>query len=390
MNIFFVTAHGRYLLNIFNDEQTLQEICWFNKIPIQNVSFYGKNDEKSSIIIGKHEPLRKFKNQFESIIVRPDRNIDYWGVCQKEVILRPCDSAVAEYTFPSESMQKLLHYEFSEEECKDYVLKKVSEFLTNEVVINPLSKIVLGISGGGDSNTLIEAFLNSGKILKSQIIAVMMLGIPDWDKGQSRARAICEKYNIELKFVNSETVNNLLGRKNNSDWLEDFEKVFPDADLEVLGTLGVRLSLISIARQMNAQAIVTGLNLEDLLAECLFTTMQGRLPQPFPVRIVDGIPLWYPLFMIPKKVLDGCYPKFSLANYEDRYPSNMINRANVYYLAQMINSLIPGAEYDLLEGFKELAKKNTEKSFYDEKLGFSVVEQLPVELRNRWSIFTQM
>jgi tRNA(Ile)-lysidine synthase TilS/MesJ len=390
MEISFVTAHGKYRINVINDNQSLQEICWHNKIPVQSVTFYGMVDGDTSVIIGKHEPIKKFEDLFQSILIRPDRNIDYLGVCQKDVKTRPVGNAVAEYTFPSENAQELLHFEFSEKQCKEYVLKQVCNFFETDVVLDPKAKIVIGISGGGDSNTLIEAFLNSGKVKHDQIIAVMMLGIPDWDKGKSRAEAICGQHNIELRFVDSTAVNQLLGRNGESTWLEDFEQVFPDADLEVLGTLAVRLSLIDVARSVGAQAIVTGLNLEDILAECVLSTLQGKLPSPFPVRIIDGMPLWYPLYSIPKKMLDGCYPKYSLANYEDRFPSKMIARANVYYMAQMLNPLIPGIEFDLLKGFKELASKNNDKGYFDEKLGFSVVEKLPMELKHRWMMFTQM
>jgi tRNA(Ile)-lysidine synthase TilS/MesJ len=390
MEISFVTAHGKFRINTLSDESTLQEICWFNKIPVHNVTFYGVTDDDTSIIIGKHEPIKKFKKVFQSIVMRPDRNIDYKSICQKEVKSRPSINPVAEYTFPSESAVENLHFEFSERQCKEYVLQQVSSFFENEVTIEPTSKIVIGISGGGDSNTIIEAFLNSGKVRCDQIVAVMMLGIPDWDKGRPRAEAICAEHNVELRFVDAQTVNKLLGRTRESDWLEDFEKVFPDADLEVLGTLAIRLSLISVAKSVGAQAIVTGLNLEDILAECLLSTIQGESPLPFPVRNIDGISLWYPLYNIPKKILDGCHPKYSLANYQERYPSKMLGRANVYYLGQMLNCLIPGSEFDLLHGFKKLANKNTNLGVYDEKLGFSVLQQLPLELRNRWMLFTQM
>lgn len=390
MEIIFVTAHGSYQINSLSREQSLSEICWFNKIPVQNVTFYGLMDGETSVYVGKDEPIKKFENLYQKIIIRPDRNIDYKGICQKDIKYRPSINPVAEYSFPSENSQENLHFEFSEKQCKEYVLNNVSSFFETDVTIDPLSKIVIGISGGGDSNTLIEAFLNTGKIKNDQITAVMMLGIPDWDKGRSRAEAICEKHGIELKFVNSQAVNGLLGRNGEGDWLEDFEKMFPDADLEVLGTLAVRLSLISVAKSVGAQSIVTGLNLEDVLSECLLTTMQGKLPLPFPVRMIDGISLWYPLYNIPKKILDGCYPKYSLANYEDRYPSKMLGRANVYYLAQMLNSLIPGSEFDLLKGYKELAKKNKDEGYYDEKLGFTVLQEIPQELKNRWIVFTQM
>lgn len=69
MNICFVTAHGNYGLS-YSREQTLQEICWINKILSQNVTFYGRIDENTSVIVGKYEPIRTFENLFRSILVR--------------------------------------------------------------------------------------------------------------------------------------------------------------------------------------------------------------------------------------------------------------------------------------------------------------------------------
>jgi hypothetical protein len=319
-----------------------------------------------------------------------ERNIDYQAVCQKKVTICSSHSAITEYSFPSDDARELYHFELDEQECKNYVAESVAEFLSENIDVDPSSKIVIGVSGGGDSNTLIEAFLASEKINAKQMIAVMMLGIPDWDRGKQRAEMICSTHGVQLKFIEAETVNKLLGRNSNNDWVEDFEKVFPDTDLEALGTLAVRLSLMSVAESEGAQAIVTGLNLEDLLSECLFRTMQGLLPLPFPVRIIDGIPLWYPLYKIPKKILDGCHPNFSLANYRDRYPGKMLSRAHAYYLSQMLNSHLPGSEFDLLNGFKTLSKMNKSYSYYEKDLGFSVIEQLPKELKNNWLMFTQM
>lgn len=391
MEIHFITPHGAYRIEYYSAEQTLEEICLSNRIPIQATSFYGTTIQgHHSIVIGQHKKMGYLAEFYQCIYIRPDRNIDYQAICQKRIQTKPSSLGVAEYSFPSPDTKELYHFEFSEQECKEYVATAVNAFLTNEINIDSSSKIVIGVSGGGDSNTLVEAFLASGKIKAEQIIAVMMLGIPDWDRGKERAESICRVHGVELRFVEPEMVNHLLGRKNPSDWVEDFEKTFPDADLEVLGTLAIRLSLMFVAKSEEAQAIVTGLNLEDLLAECFFTTMQGQLPAPFPVRLIDGIPLWYPLYKIPKKILDGCHPKFSLANYDDRYPSKMLTRANVYYLSQMLHAHLPGSEFDLLNGFKALSQLNKKYGCYDETLGFSVAEKLPQDLKNTWLMFTQM
>lgn len=391
MEIYFITPHGTYQIERHKMDDTLEEICLSNRIPIQSITFYGSTIlGDQSIIVGKYKKISELVNNYQTIYIRPDRNIDYPGICQKNIKIQSSPEPVSEYSFPSTDGKEIHHFELDRDACKRYVAESVNQFLKGDVSINPLSKIVIGVSGGGDSNTLIEAFLASGKVKAEQIIAVMMLGIPDWDKGKQRAEAICHNHGVDLKFIEPDIVNQLLGRKNNNDWVEDFEKIFPDADLETLGTLAIRLSLKSVAISVGAQAIVTGLNLEDLLAECLFRTLQGLLPLPFPVRVIDNLPLWYPLYRIPKKILDGCHLSFSLANYRDRYPSKMLSRANVYYLAQMLHSYLPGSEFDFLTGFKALSQLNRNYGFYDEDLGFSVVEKLPQDVKNAWLMFTQM
>jgi NH3-dependent NAD+ synthetase len=106
----------------------------------------------------------------------------------------------------------LLHFEFSQSDFQKYAIDEVKKFLKNNVSIDPAKKIILGISGGCDSNTLIMSFLKSDLLNRNQIVAVMMLGIPDWDRGKSRAEVICQEQGIKLRFVTAEKVNELLGR----------------------------------------------------------------------------------------------------------------------------------------------------------------------------------
>ena len=142
-------------------------------------------------------------------------------------------------------------------------------------------------------------------------------------------------------------------------------------------------------KKNDTQAIVTGLNLEDILAECLFSTIKGSIPPPFPVRPIDGIPFWHPLYQIPKKIIDGCYPKYSLQNYNDRYPSKMLGRAIPYYLAQSMHGLIPGVEFDLLEGFKEISKQNKSYGVFDSQIGFTILDGLTDDVRDKWRQFIE-
>jgi hypothetical protein len=254
MKIIFSTPHGDFKINRWRIDQSLKELCIQNKLPFQSMSFYGVKDAEYSLIVGIDLLLSHFIDEYERIIIKADRNIDYKKAANKNTKIKSTSNPVSEYTFPDENGETLLHFELSQSDCQQYVISEVTNFLKNEIIIDPKRKIILGVSGGGDSNTLILSFLNSGLVERDQLIAVMMLGIPDWDRGKSRAEVICQEHGIELRFVTAEKVNQLLGRPPEKDWIQDFERIFPDADLEVLGTHCIRLSLNYIAKQVDAQA----------------------------------------------------------------------------------------------------------------------------------------
>lgn len=389
MQVEIICHNKEYNLKIDNLNLTLKEICILNGIPFQSVSFYFLKNKNYIVFTGLHKPLYELKDIAEKIIIRPDRNINFKDLICKGTSITKIENSVAEYTFsdPSDlSVLKLI--EMNDQDCHKYVQREVTNFLNNDIKEITDQKIIIGVSGGGDSNTLIRSFIESGKVEPEQIVGVMMLGIPDWDLGKPRAEEICQKYGVELRFVTPEEVNTLLGRKNdNSDWVTDFENNFPDVDLEVLGTLAIRLSLSHIAKMINAQSVVIGLNLEDLLSECFLQVMKGMMPLPFPERQIDGVNIWYPLYMCPKKILDGCYPKYSLQNYLDRYESKLLGRAIPYYIAQMMHVIYPGVEFDIIRGFKELSLSNKNFTNYDVGLGFSTLTPVNLNERIRWEKF---
>lgn len=142
----------------------------------------------------------------------------------------------------------------------------------------------------------------------------MMLGIPDWDRGVSRAQRLCDDIGLELYFVHSNEVGQLLGTAG-TNWAGNFKKAYPESDLEVIGTLAVWLVLSHVSRKFKTNLVVTGLNLEDLLAESFYNIMRGKNILPFPVCEVDAIRICCPLYRCPKHILDGCYLNYALENY---------------------------------------------------------------------------
>lgn len=210
----------------------------------------------------------------------------------------------------------------------------------------------------------------------------MMLGIPDWDKGQDRAKAICAEYGLSLRTVSREETSRILGFSDSStDFVTAFEREFPEDDLEVLGVFGVRKVLEFVAVEKGARFIVIGGNLEDCLSDVLYYICLGRAPFPKPCGRMGGVDILYPLWLTPKAILDGCYPRFSLENYEARYPSRMFGRAYFYYLAQMLVEVYPGAGQDILRGASKLSQDLFQELPYDPEFETQVISPIPLDIR---------
>lgn len=388
MDIFFSTSHGLYQIQD-KDSGCIEEVLKKSGIPFNSVSVYGCIDvvEDGALIPALKKPMSELAEFYKKIIIRPDRNIDYETVVLGKTIISTSENAITEYTFLTQGGAEKIHKYFTESECCDYVARCVDQFFS-DVEVDPARPIVVGVSGGGDSNAMLTALVRSNRVERSQIIPVMMMGIPDWDAGLDRAKTQCDILGLDLTIVDSFQVNDLLGRSHDSpDWIGDFETTFPNSDLEVIGTLAVRLALSSVVRRTRAQAAITGLNLEDTLAECLLSTIRGERPLPFPVRELDDVSFWYPLYRCPKKIIDGCHPKMSLENYGNRYPSYMYWRASLYHLAQQIGCAQVGMEFHLLDGFKKLSDKLNRKPVHRFDLGLSVAADVEDNHINKWKTF---
>jgi hypothetical protein len=106
---------------------------------------------------------------------------------------------------------------------------------------------------------------------------------------------------------------------------------------------------------------------------------------PFPRRELDGVSIFYPLYHCPKRILDGCFPKYSLENYEDRYPSHLKGRAIAYGFAQSLNSLVPGLEFDLLNGLEKLSEQwGSSEMVYNPMMEFSTIGPISLDAQAKW------
>ena len=143
---------------------------------------------------------------------------------------------------------------------------------------------------------------------------------------------------------------------------------------------------MKVAREEGTPLVCTGLNLEDLLEEALYRLSNMKHPLPIPVRDVDieNLRRIFPLWLVPKKIIDGCFPKYSLDNYEMRYPCVSYGRSLYYQMAYVIQSAFPSMAERMLMGFSEIGKHFPLEYRRDPDLGFPILEDIPFVLKNKY------
>lgn len=267
-------------------------------------------------------------------------------------------------------------------ECHSAIAARVAETVREALPAG--SHLVIGVSGGGDSNSLLYG-LSQLRDHGLTLHPVIIQGIPDWDQGVPRAQELCASYGLPLRIMDEDEVKGLLGIPRDGTSLVDrFEREFPGDDFEFVGTLLIRLALARHARDVGARYICTGLNLEDVLCENLFRISTGLPPAPVPVREIGDVTLVLPLWQCPKRIIDGCFPKYSLANYQARYPCFSLGRNLYYSIVYAMQSQFPGFPEQLARGLSELAAQAPVAYTFDEQLGFHVERFVPLPLRARF------
>ncbi|MFJ2995675.1 hypothetical protein [Pandoraea sp. NPDC087047] len=382
-----ITSHGKITIEPLNATETLFELLSRSNIPWSAVSVFSVDEKSTSTALANLDV--SFGELAEAAVVQVhfSRNVNPRMFDVMDYVRAPAEDGreVSSFVFQSidnkASRVKNVLKGLSQKECQDIVSRNVHEFILEHVA--PNSKLVIGVSGGGDSNALLMA-LTSFSDFSIEIHPVILKGVADWNSGVPRAQELCQSYGLELMVVEESRVREICKLRGQGDLIQSYESSFPGDDFEFLGTFMIRRVLSALAADLGA-FVVTGLNLEDVLAESLYRIAQGRFPFPFPVRAIQDAQFLYPLWMCPKKIIDGCFPKFSMENYEMRYPCFSVGRNLYYMMAYSIQSAFPGAVENLLHGFRALAS-GVETSFHaDAETGIVYEEQASKELMEKFS-----
>jgi len=384
-----VTAHGRQPLTPLGDERLI-DLLNRHQLPWSAVSIYALPSAAGEprLSPGLELKLSEFEGVSE-LLLYFNRNVNpfMFSLARfKTIEPESASPQASEYFYQrldnAHASCETFLKKFSPEECQAVIAERVGATIRSVVPAGAV--VVVGVSGGGDSNALLYG-LSQLRDHDVRIHPIIIKGIPDWDAGVPRAEELCKKYGLNLEVLEEADVRALLGMDAGGGTLIDrFEREFEGDDFEFLGTLLIRLALSNRARRLGTKFICTGLNLEDALCENLFRVSNGLKPACYPARAIGETTLLFPLWLCPKRVIDGCFPKYSLENYDARYPCFSLGRNLYYSVIYSIQSQFPGFLEQLARGFSELSTQDPVNYVRDDQLGFHVERFVPFPLRQKF------
>ena len=389
--IAIVTTHGRRELSGPSDERLIDTLKRHG-VPWSATAIYGRRlGEGADIeLLSALDRSLASLSDYSELLIYFNRNINPFLFSIDDFkVLCPVDTTGlgTEYFYQvldndsgtsSTTLAKL-----SPEDCRDLVAERVVEVIRQQV--EPGASIVVGVSGGGDSNAMLYGLSKAVAETGVKVFPVIAKGIPDWDAGVPRALELCATYGLDLRVLEEVEIREMLGISADGVSLIDrFEKEFPGDDFEFLGTLIIRLALTRYANELSTGYICTGLNLEDVVCEQMYRLSGGMKPAGMPGRRIGDKKLIMPLWMCPKRIIDGCFPKYSLDNYEARYPCFSLGRNLYYSVVYQLQSSFPSYIEGMAQGFSRLAESDPVEYTYDEGLGIHMERFVPLPLRQRF------
>lgn len=239
---------------------------------------------------------------------------------------------------------------------REVIFGKISEFLVRAGDPLPL---VAGISGGGDSNTLVHGlsrYLANRQLGASRVTCFTLVMEPMWPESAAhRAQTLCSQADLEHRVLHPEDIAQTLRMSSSPQLLwEDLSKLYGTDLAHFFGTFLINLVGRAISQEVGASSLLMGYNREDVMAELMFCLMNGRRPLEYPRKMTGDTEVLMPVWDVPKVMLDSCHPDFSEANYTERVDTTAVRRSSIYYMAHCLDALVPQMSISLLNGTAKL------------------------------------
>lgn len=341
------------------NELTLGELLLANRFPPSLFQAYEVPGDGTL----KPAPMSLALNEVPAgrkIVLQCIRNTDIDALRPTDVnVVQHAEAAVtAMYDFQwADSAKNPTHrvHLVDDSAMRDIVFGKIADFLTRMSAPVPL---VAGISGGGDSNTLVQGvrrYVTSHGLDAARVTCFTLVMSPVWpESAADRARELCMEAQFTHRVLYPDDMADLLGMAESPQrlWEELSERYTADL-AHFFGTFFINLIGRAICEDVEGSHLLVGYNREDVMAELLFC-LNGRRPMPFPKRRTGSTDVLMPVWDVPKNMLDACYPHYSEANYSERVDSSAVRRSSIYYMAHCLDALVPQMSMSLMAGTAKL------------------------------------
>lgn len=294
------------------------------------------------------------------IIIQCIRNTDLRDVLPQKTFYVKADdpiTTVSDLNLGGQGCTETIR-EINAKLAKSIVKNKISHFIET---YSSAELTVVGISGGGDSNTLVKSIksFSTGRLNRKFVFFTLVFD-PLWPNSAAvRAAELCHEHNVQHSIYDTKKIEELLNMKRGLDkCYGEFCKKFGDDTSHFFGTFLISFAARRLCQEYKTDEYILGFNREDLLAELLFSLINGQKPLAFPIRQFDKIKLLMPLWEMPKLVLDACYPKYSLSNYKEKKDVTTFQRNVIYYLAHGIEDVYPNLGLSLMQGIQKIFANN--------------------------------
>ncbi len=345
-----------------SQDTTLESVLLAHRLPANLFQGYLINIDASSDWRAIPVPLTLNIRDISpdgDILLRCIRNVGIHQVLPQRTTVERAENPVTfirDVNFSGGECVETIH-EVDSAEAQKIVSKEVSEFMA---LHSKVGRVVVGISGGGDSNTLVKSLFEfSEQDSRREYICFTLVVEPFWPKSAAgRAAALCTHYGIKHIVLDEAGMERLLGMKGSMrGLLFEFRDAFGINTHNFFATYIISKVARQVCRANETDEYCLGFNREDVLAEVLFSLMNGRAPLAYPVRTFGNFKLLMPLWTVPKKVLDACYPKYSESNYREREQGDeatTLQRSLIFYLSHAVDDVYDNLGMSLMSGVRKV------------------------------------
>lgn len=341
-------------------DATLEDLLKINGLPPSLFQAYYRNQSGETTPI----PLNKKCNETPDgscLEIQAIRHIEFSKViprAENTVRSNGAVTTIDSLEFSRGHCTKTSH-EISQSDAQQIVSDCVADFLDKYA---KKSKLLVGLSGGADSNALITALSAASARTKKKysITAFTLVMDPVWSsESVGRAKALAESAGAKHLFIGDNEIQELLGLNCSIYKVRDaFAKEY-SPDIHIFATFLISAVARKLGEKLRITDYCLGFNREDVFAEMMFSLVNGLKPLSFPVRRFGDFNLLMPVYEVPKRILDACHAVHSQAVYAERpdteaSPNTTFQRSLAYLLAYSIDGAHPALTASLMAGVQKL------------------------------------